>query len=109
MSHEHDWRTNPRAAAGAAPIPGPSGAGGGHHTAGGFRPGTGKTQATAYLSEVARALGTTAEYLRYGDAVRETAQTYQADLDKITEIITTGRLEPKEIKAVRQLAETLAL
>lgn len=70
---------------------------------------TGKTQNPAYLSELARALGTTAEYLRYGDAVRETAQTYQADLDKITEIITTGRLEPKEIKAVRQLAETLAL
>ena len=70
---------------------------------------TGKTQATAYLSEVARALGTTAEYLRYGDAVREEAPTYQADLDKITEIVTTGRLEPREVKALRQLAETLAL
>lgn len=69
----------------------------------------GKTQATAYLSELARALDTTAEYLRYGDTVRETAPAYQADLDKITEIVTTGRLEPREVKAIRQLAETLAL
>lgn len=30
-------------------------------------------------------------------------------LDKITEIVTTGRLEPREVKALRQLAETLAL
>lgn len=70
---------------------------------------TGKTQATGYLSELARALGTTAEYLRYGDAIRETTPAYQADLDAITEIVTTGRLEPKEVKAIRQLAETLAL
>ena len=70
---------------------------------------TGKTQATAYLSELARALNTTAEFLRYGDEIREVAPTYQADLDKISEIVTTGRLEPREVKAIRQLAETLAL
>ncbi|MCU0806411.1 MAG: helix-turn-helix domain-containing protein [Candidatus Contendobacter sp.] len=69
----------------------------------------GKTKAPAYLSELARALNTTAEFLRYGDEIREPAPTYQADLDKITEIVTTGRLEPKEVKAIRQLAETLAL
>ena len=70
---------------------------------------TGKTQTTGYLSELARALDTTAEFLRYGDAIRETTPAYQADLDKITEIVTTGRLDPKEVKAIRQLAETLAL
>jgi transcriptional regulator with XRE-family HTH domain len=69
----------------------------------------GKTQTTGYLSELARALGTTAEFLRYGDHVREPPRTYQTDLDKINEIVTTGRLDPKEVKAIRQLAETLAM
>lgn len=70
---------------------------------------TGKTANSAYLPEIARALNSTAEYLRYGDQVRDSAPTYQADLDKITEIFVTGRLEPKEVQAIRQLAETLAL
>jgi transcriptional regulator with XRE-family HTH domain len=70
---------------------------------------TGKTQATGYLSELARALGTTAEFLRYGDRVGESPPTYQTDLEKINEIVTAGRLDPKEVKAIRQLAESLAL
>lgn len=68
-----------------------------------------KTHATGYAAELARALETTAEFLRYGDAVHEATAAYQADLDKINEIVTTGRLEPKEVKAIRQLVETLAL
>jgi transcriptional regulator with XRE-family HTH domain len=70
---------------------------------------TGKTLATGYLSELARALDTTAEYLRYGDHVGETPPTYQTDLQKINEIVTTGRLDPKEVKAIRQLAESLSV
>ena len=69
----------------------------------------GKTQTTGYLSELARALGTTAEYLRYGEQVAELAPTYQTDLDKINEIVRAGRLDPREIKAIRALAEALAL
>jgi transcriptional regulator with XRE-family HTH domain len=68
----------------------------------------GVTQATAYLAEVARALGSTAEYLRYGDEIRETQPHYRADLDRITEMITTGQIDAKSVKALRQIAETLA-
>jgi transcriptional regulator with XRE-family HTH domain len=70
---------------------------------------TGKTLTTGYLSELARALNTTAEYLRYGDRVGEPAALYQTDLDKINEIVTTGRLDPAKVKAIRQLAESLSV
>jgi len=69
----------------------------------------GKTQTTGYLSELARALGTTAEFLRYGNHISESPPIYQADLEKLNELVTTGRLDAKEVKAIRQLAETLAL
>jgi transcriptional regulator with XRE-family HTH domain len=69
----------------------------------------GKTHNTGYLPQLARALGTTAEYLRYGEQVAEPAPAYQTDLDKINEIVRAGRLEPNDIKAIRQLTETLAL
>lgn len=68
-----------------------------------------KTQSTAYLPELARALDTTAEYLRYGEAVAEQKTLYLADLDRIIDLISTGRLDARAVKAIRQLAESLSL
>ena len=70
---------------------------------------TGKTHNTGYLSELARALDTTAEFLRYGNQVAEESPAYQTDLDKINEIVRAGRLTPNGVKAIRQLTENLAL
>lgn len=65
----------------------------------------GASETSAYLPELARALGTNAEYLRYGDTGRP---SHLDDLDRIGEIVKTGRLSPKVIRALRKLAEDLA-
>jgi transcriptional regulator with XRE-family HTH domain len=65
----------------------------------------GATEASKLLPELARALGTSAEYLRYGDAGRP---AHLDDLDRINEIIMNGRLPPKTVRALRNLAENLA-
>lgn len=66
------------------------------------------TAATHRLAELARALETTAEWLKYGDQVREHAPAYRADLDRIHHLISTGRLDDKAVGAVRALVEKLA-
>ena len=65
----------------------------------------GASEASKWLPDLARALGTSAEYLRYGDTGRP---AHLDDLAAINEIIRSGRLPPKAVRALRNLAETLA-
>ena len=65
----------------------------------------GASEASKWLPDLARALGTSAEYLRYGDAGHP---QHLDDLAVIAELIRTGKLQPKVVRALRNLAEVLS-
>ncbi|TVR60866.1 MAG: XRE family transcriptional regulator [Candidatus Competibacteraceae bacterium] len=67
------------------------------------------TRQSRFLPQIAKALGTTVEWLVRGDrCVAEESASYRPVLTRIHELAESGRLTLPQVKSLGQLAETFA-